>query len=107
MRIARLAAVGLATVMLPTISAASALAKMIVFPDRFDPIGTPVEILPSPKGRTIHFTDTGEPDWCTILFIGGVVTSARAPELVGLLLSRRPATSCAQPKLSQLMTAII
>lgn len=85
MRKARLAALVLAAVMLPTISAASQPAELIDFPDQFDPIGTPVESLPSAKGRTIHFTDTGEPGWRTLLFVGGAGTSARAPELVGFL----------------------
>jgi pimeloyl-ACP methyl ester carboxylesterase len=57
----------------------------IAFPDRFDPIGTPVQSFETREGRTVHFTDTGEPGWRTILFIGGVGTSARAPELVAFL----------------------
>ena len=85
MRMAGLAALALAAIMMPTISEASQPAKLIDFPDRFDPIGTPVESLLSAKGRTIHFTDTGEPGWRTILFVGGAGTSARAPELVGFL----------------------
>jgi len=33
----------------------------------------------------VHFTDTGEVGWRPMLFIGGVGTSARAPELVAFL----------------------
>lgn len=62
-----------------------ACAKPIAFPDRFDPIGTPVSSLTTSEGRTVHYTDTGEAGWRTILFIGGVGTSARAPELVAFL----------------------
>jgi pimeloyl-ACP methyl ester carboxylesterase len=61
----------------------------IVFPDTFDSIGTPVQMLIGDKGREIHFTDTGEAGWRTMLFIGGVGTSARAPELVAFLDSMR------------------
>jgi pimeloyl-ACP methyl ester carboxylesterase len=57
----------------------------IVFPDRFDPIGTPVQSLQTREGRTVHFTDTGEPGWRPMVFIGGVGTSGRAPELVAFL----------------------
>lgn len=57
----------------------------IVFPDRFDPIGTPVQSLRTSEGRTVHYTDTGEAGWKTMLFIGGAGTSARAPELVAFL----------------------
>jgi len=65
--------------------AVPASAKPIAFPDRFDPIGTPLQSLQSREGRTVHFTDTGEPGWRPMLFIGGVGTSARAPELVAFL----------------------
>ncbi|MBX9883905.1 MAG: alpha/beta hydrolase [Novosphingobium sp.] len=64
---------------------APALAETIAFPDRFDPIGTPVQRLQTREGRTVHYTDTGEPGWRPMLFIGGVGTSARAPELVAFL----------------------
>lgn len=57
----------------------------IVFPDQFDSIGTPVQRLTTKEGRTVHFTDTGERGWRPILFIGGVGTSGRAPELVAFL----------------------
>lgn len=60
-------------------------ATPIVFPDRFDPIGTPVQSLATHEGRTVHFTDTGEAGWKPVLFIGGAGTSARAAELVGFL----------------------
>lgn len=65
--------------------AAPAAAKPIAFPDRFDPIGTPVEGFKTREGRTVHYTDTGEAGWRPMLFIGGVGTSARAPELVAFL----------------------
>ncbi len=65
--------------------AAPALAKPIAFPDRFDSIGTPVSSLTTSEGRTVHYTDTGEAGWRPMLFIGGVGTSARAPELVAFL----------------------
>jgi len=65
--------------------AVPALAKPIAFPDQFDPIGTPLQSLQTREGRTVHFTDTGEAGWTPILFIGGVGTSARAPELVAFL----------------------
>lgn len=65
--------------------AAPALAKPIAFPDHFDSIGTPVQNVQTREGRTVHFTDTGEAGWKPMLFIGGVGTSARAPELVAFL----------------------
>lgn len=65
--------------------AAPAFAKPIAFPDHFDPIGTPVSSLKTREGRTVHYTDTGEAGWRPMLFIGGVGTSARAPELVAFL----------------------
>ncbi len=70
--------------------AAPAMAKPasdtpIVFPDQFDPIGTPVQSVRTASGRTVHFTDTGEAGWKPLLFIGGVGTSGRAPELVAFL----------------------
>jgi non-heme chloroperoxidase len=55
------------------------------FQQSFDPIGTPVQSLKTAEGRTVHFTDTGEEGWRTMLFIGGAGTSARAPELVAFL----------------------
>jgi non-heme chloroperoxidase len=57
----------------------------IEFPDSFDSIGTPVQSLQTREGRKVHFTDTGETGWRTMLFIGGVGTSSRAPELVAFL----------------------
>jgi non-heme chloroperoxidase len=68
-----------------TLLAAPALAQPIAFPDRFDPIGTPVASLKTSEGRIVHYTDTGEAGWRAMLFIGGVGTSARAPELVAFL----------------------
>ncbi len=65
--------------------AVPALAEPIAFPERFDPIGTPVRSLVTTEGRTVHYTDSGEPGWHPMLFIGGVGTSARAPELVAFL----------------------
>ncbi|MGB7654260.1 MAG: alpha/beta hydrolase [Novosphingobium sp.] len=70
--------------------AAPALAKPapanpIVFPDQFDSIGTPVQSMVTREGRTVHFTDTGEAGWKPVLFLGGVGTSGRAPELVAFL----------------------
>ncbi|MFM7027187.1 MAG: alpha/beta fold hydrolase [Chakrabartia sp.] len=56
-----------------------------VFPDRFDPIGTPLQSLKTREGRLVHFTDTGEAGWTPLLFVGGVGTSARAPELVAFM----------------------
>jgi pimeloyl-ACP methyl ester carboxylesterase len=61
------------------------LAQPIAFPDHFDSIGTPLQSLKTREGRTVHFTDTGEAGWTPLLFIGGVGTSARAPELVAFL----------------------
>lgn len=60
-------------------------ANPIVFPSQFDSIGTPVQSLTTKEGRKVHFTDTGEQGWKPILFIGGVGTSGRAPELVAFL----------------------
>jgi pimeloyl-ACP methyl ester carboxylesterase len=60
-------------------------AQPIAFPDHFDPIGTPLQSLQTREGRIVHFTDTGEAGWTPMLFIGGVGTSARAPELVAFL----------------------
>lgn len=68
-----------------TNGAAKPAAAPIDFPERFDPIGTPVQSLVTDKARQVHFTDTGEMGWHTILFVGGAGTSARAPELVGFL----------------------
>lgn len=65
--------------------AAPARAEPIAFPDHFDSIGTPVQSLKTSEGRTVYYTDTGEPGWRPMLFIGGVGTSARAPELVAFL----------------------
>ena len=76
-----LAALALAT---PALAKPQAAAP-IVFPDRFDPIGTPVQSMVTSEGRTVHFTDTGEAGWKPVLFIGGVGTSGRAPELVAFL----------------------
>lgn len=67
------------------LAAAPAGAKDIVFPDHFDPIGTPVAALALPSGRTVHYTDTGEAGWKPMLFIGGAGTSGRAAELVAFL----------------------
>ncbi|WP_298193592.1 alpha/beta hydrolase [Novosphingobium sp.] len=60
-------------------------AEPIAFPDQFDSIGTPVQSLSTSEGRTVHYTDTGEHGWRPMLFVGGVGTSARAPELVAFL----------------------
>ena len=60
-------------------------AQPIAFPDHFDPIGTPLQSLQTREGRIVHYTDTGEAGWKPMLFIGGVGTSARAPELVAFL----------------------
>ena len=57
----------------------------IVFPGQFDSIGTPVQNLTTREGRTVHFTDTGEVGWKSVLFLGGIGTSGRAPELVAFL----------------------
>lgn len=65
--------------------AAPASAQSIAFPDHFDPIGTPLQSLKTTEGLTVHFTDTGEAGWTPMLFIGGIGTSARAPELVAFL----------------------
>lgn len=65
--------------------AVPAIAQPIAFPDHFDPIGTPLQNLQTREGRTVHFTDTGEAGWTPMLFVGGVGTSARAPELVAFL----------------------
>jgi pimeloyl-ACP methyl ester carboxylesterase len=70
---------------LAALVAAPASAQTIAFPDHFDSIGTPVQSLVTNEGRTLHYTDTGEPGWRPMLFIGGVGTSARAPELVAFL----------------------
>jgi len=66
-------------------SSVSAKPGPILFPDKFDPIGTPVQSIKTQESRTIYYTDTGEKGWSTILFIGGVGTSGRAPELVAFL----------------------
>ncbi|MEQ1497909.1 MAG: alpha/beta hydrolase [Novosphingobium sp.] len=86
-RLATLAALAaLASPVLAKPPAAKATAaNPIAFPDRFDSIGTPVQSLVSKEGRKVHFTDTGEKGWRPILFIGGVGTSGRAPELVAFL----------------------
>ena len=57
------------------------------FQARFDPLGPAVQALAGPKGRTIHFADTGsaggETGWRPVLFIGGTGTSARAFLMTG------------------------
>lgn len=68
-----------------SLMAAPAIAKPIVFPDRFDPIGTPVSSLKTAEGRTVHYTDTGEAGWRPMLFVGGAGTSGRAAELIAFL----------------------
>lgn len=60
-------------------------AQPIVFPDRFDSIGSPVESLVTREGRTVHYTDTAETGWTPMLFVGGVGTSGRAAEMVAFL----------------------
>ncbi len=65
--------------------AAPAAARPIAFPGHFDSIGTPLQSLQTGEGRTVHFTDTGEAGWTPLLFVGGVGTSGRAPELVAFL----------------------
>jgi pimeloyl-ACP methyl ester carboxylesterase len=65
--------------------ATPAAAQPVDFPDHFDSIGTPIQNLQTSEGRTVHFSDTGEAGWKPLLFIGGVGTSARAPELVAFL----------------------
>lgn len=65
--------------------AAPVSAEPIMLPDHFDSIGTPLQSLLTREGRTVHYTDTGEAGWRPMLFIGGVGTSARAPELVAFL----------------------
>lgn len=67
------------------VCAAPAVARPVAVPDHFDPIGTPLQSLKTHEGRTVHFTDTGEAGWTPMLFVGGVGTSARAPELVAFL----------------------
>lgn len=62
-----------------------ARANPIVFPGQFDSIGTPVQSFTTREGRTVHFTDTGEAGWKPVLFLGGVGTSDRAPELVAFI----------------------
>ncbi len=76
-----------ALALLALLAAVPSIAKPapIAFQDHFDSIGTPVQSLATSEGRTIHFTDTGETGWRPILFIGGVGTSGRAPELVAFL----------------------
>lgn len=83
-RLLFLATVGALFTLAPA-HAKPAPAATIAFPNQFDPIGTPVQSLVSDKGRTVHFTDTGEAGWKPVLFIGGVGTSGRAPELVAFL----------------------
>ncbi|MFM9934785.1 MAG: alpha/beta fold hydrolase [Novosphingobium sp.] len=77
--------VALAPTLALTLFAAPACAKPIAFPTHFDPIGTPVSSFKTREGRTVHYTDTGEAGWRPMLFIGGVGTSGRAPELVAFL----------------------
>ncbi|WP_309621605.1 alpha/beta hydrolase [Novosphingobium sp.] len=74
----------LAALALP-VQAKPAPANPIMFPSQFDSIGTPVRSLTSKEGRMLHFTDTGEQGWKPVLFLGGVGTSGRAPELVAFL----------------------
>ena len=55
------------------------------FQARFDALGPDVQALPGPKGRTVHFADTGEAGWRPVLFLGGTGTSARAFLMTGYL----------------------
>lgn len=80
-----LALFGAAIAISPMASAKASTPSPIVFPDAFDPIGSPVQSIVTDKGRRVHFTDTGEEGWKPVLFIGGAGTSARAPELVSFL----------------------
>jgi pimeloyl-ACP methyl ester carboxylesterase len=85
--ISRLPALALALAL--AAPAVPATAETIAFPNHFDSIGTPVRSLVTSAGRSVHYTDTGEAGWRPMLFIGGVGTSARAPELVAFLDSLR------------------
>ena len=84
-RLSTLAAIAALALPQALMAAAKPLPDPIVFPDKFDPIGTPVQSLVTSEGRTVHYTDTGETGWRTLVFIGGAGTSARAPELVAFL----------------------
>jgi non-heme chloroperoxidase len=55
------------------------------FQTHFDELGPAVQALPGPKGRTVHFADTGEAGWRPVLFLGGTGTSARAFLMTGYL----------------------
>ncbi|KUR78748.1 alpha/beta fold hydrolase [Novosphingobium sp. Fuku2-ISO-50] len=55
------------------------------FQAQFDTLGPVVQALPGPKGRTVHFADTGEAGWRPVLFLGGTGTSARAFLMTGYL----------------------
>lgn len=74
---------------LALICAGQVCARAVPFPAHFDSIGTPLQSMKTREGRIVHFTDTGEAGWTPMLFIGGVGTSARAPELVAFLDSLR------------------
>ncbi len=56
---------------------------------QFDPLGPAVNALPGPKGRVLHYTDTGEAGWRPVLYVGGTGTSARAMLMTGYLETMR------------------
>ena len=65
------------------------VAKVGDLPTAFDDLGPAVQSLTTAQGRTIHFTDTGEAGFRTVLFIGGTGTSARAFGMTEFLKSMR------------------
>jgi pimeloyl-ACP methyl ester carboxylesterase len=68
---------------------APSVAKVGDLPAVFDDLGVAVQTLKSADGRTVHFTDTGEPGFRPVLFMGGTGTSARAFEMTEFLKSMR------------------
>lgn len=68
---------------------APSVAKIGDLPAVFDDLGVAVQTLKTADGRTVHFTDTGEPGFRPVLFMGGTGTSARAFEMTEFLKSMR------------------
>lgn len=81
----------LAACLLATAAHAEAptIAKVGDLPVAFDDLGAPVQVLTTADGRTIHYTDTAEPGFRPVLFIGGTGTSARAFEMTEFLKTMR------------------
>jgi non-heme chloroperoxidase len=55
---------------------------LVVAQDGFDALGPEVRQMRVATGRTVHYIDDGDPEWCPLLFFGGAGTTARAFRLL-------------------------